>query len=451
MCLLGIKRNEILTLLIIMILHSAGAESIPSLNTTWNSTTCPIPLKDLDFIYNATQSDPEIIWPCEVRIYWLNLRPFVKVVRFLLTYVTGFIIILGVTLNTISFGMLSTSMLNDSNLSLYLRALAISDNGALVFNYAVGIAKSRFPYINDLFMKSKFLCQLNSVTMELFQFTSTWLVVSLTWTRVCVVIFPFQTRSTCQSRSAIIIMATLICVSFTISLTKLYSGGYEIDSVFEFVPCQKKLNPWGSTMHLYVALSTWLPLLFISIGNVLLIIQMRKFDKIRVQLTGSEANLTHRSSTTLLAVSIVYLVLLLPIGIVETLELYWDVVLIKYPSIGKEANEQYVNWLEEKMLLKWCRGLVFHIYHWNFAINFFLYYLTGKKFRDSVTCTFKNYRKFLCLKRFPNWISMWSKQKNFSLFTIPSTISLIKVIKISDRSIYYNDAEQNTDDTGTVT
>jgi len=47
--------------------------------------------------------------------------------------------------------------------------------------------------------------------------------------------------------------------------------------------------------------------------------------------------------------------------------------------------------LQEKMLLKWCRGLFFHIYHWNFAINFFLYYLTGKKFRSVVTQTLKNH------------------------------------------------------------
>lgn len=47
--------------------------------------------------------------------------------------------------------------------------------------------------------------------------------------------------------------------------------------------------------------------------------------------------------------------------------------------------------LQEKLLLKWCRGLFFHIYHWNFAINFFLYYLTGKKFRNVVTQTLKNY------------------------------------------------------------
>jgi len=39
----------------------------------------------------------------------------------------------------------------DSNLSLYLSALAISDNGALIFNYAVSVAKSHSTVVNDLF------------------------------------------------------------------------------------------------------------------------------------------------------------------------------------------------------------------------------------------------------------------------------------------------------------
>lgn len=144
--------------------------------------------------------------------------------------------------------------------------------------------------------------------------------------------------------------------------------GYETDSVFEFVPCQKA-KPWGGVMYLYIALSTWLPLLFISIGNLLLIARMRKSYKIHNELTRKSSprsytslhgerdltatlasdnfryrgSRTHNSSRTLLAVSIVHLILLLPLGIVETLELYWDVILIKRPA-NEGENERYIHW-----------------------------------------------------------------------------------------------------------
>lgn len=58
-------------------------------------STCPLPITVLDFIPNSTQPDLEIKWPCEVRSYWLSLQPFVRFVRFLLRYITPFIIILG--------------------------------------------------------------------------------------------------------------------------------------------------------------------------------------------------------------------------------------------------------------------------------------------------------------------------------------------------------------------
>ncbi|CAK9830712.1 hypothetical protein ANTRET_LOCUS7834 [Anthophora retusa] len=410
--------------------------------------TCPLPLTTLDFIYNFTQPNLEVVWPCEVRIYWLSLQPFVKFVRFLLGYITPFIIILGVLLNTISFVMLSTPILCESNLSLYLKALALSDNGALVFNYAVGIAKSHFTFVNNLFMNNKFLCSLNSVTMEFFQFTSTWLVVALTWTRVCAIMFPFGIYGRYNNCSEITTITILICISFIISLTKLYSGGYETDSVFEFIPCQKKIKPWGSAMYFYIALSTWLPLLFIFIGNILLIIHMNKTEKIRCRLTQNfryKANRIHHTSRTLFVVSTVYLVLLLPLGIVETLELYWDVILIKFPATEMKEKAEYIHWLQEKMLLKWCRGLCFHVYHWNFAINFFLYYLTGEKFRNVVIQTSRRYKTvtFSIFSKHVNKCISCSKYSTHLKSVQSSNVLLIRALALGEHSICGSVSPQN--------
>lgn len=52
----------------------------------------------------------------------------------------------------------------------------------------------------------------------------------------------------------------------------------------------------------------------------------------------------HHTFKTLFVVSTVYLVLLLPLGIVETLELYWDVVLIKFPNTEIKKKTEYIHW-----------------------------------------------------------------------------------------------------------
>lgn len=55
-------------------------------------------------------------------------------------------------------------------------------------------------------------------------------------------------------------------------------------------------------------------------------------------------NETHRMLGLLITVSVTTLVLMFPLGIVETFELYWDFVLIKKPSPQGPANQQYIKW-----------------------------------------------------------------------------------------------------------
>lgn len=60
-------------------------------------------------------------------------------------------------------------------------------------------------------------------------------------------------------------------------------------------------------------------------------------------------NDTHRMLGLLIAVSITTLVLMLPLGIVETFELYWDVVLIKKPSPRGLECQQYIKWWDSNV------------------------------------------------------------------------------------------------------
>lgn len=54
---------------------------------------------------------------------------------------------------------------------------------------------------------------------------------------------------------------------------------------------------------------------------------------------GSEA-----AARTLVLFSLLYLLLQLPLGVVETVELYWDTSLAVLPSASGPARESYVSW-----------------------------------------------------------------------------------------------------------
>lgn len=107
--------------------------------------------------------------------------------------------------------------------------------------------------------------------------------------------------------------------------------------------------------------------------------------------------------------------------------------------------------LEEKMLLKWCRGLFFHIYHWNFASNFFLYCLTGEKFRGVVIEKIKKCKITLTSKISPKCLGWCKCDDRFKSIRTPS-ISLIKVVTFDETSINDNiTTQRNGNDVASIT
>nr|CAD7266593.1 unnamed protein product [Timema shepardi] len=118
------------------------------------NSTCLYPLQVLDFLHDW--SDPNLLeasWPCEMRAYWSKqLLPLVSLVRFLFTYVAPLMVVLGLVVNSLSFFVLNTPPLNNTNLSVYLRALALTDNSTLLVNVAMSLARAHIPAVSRLYM-----------------------------------------------------------------------------------------------------------------------------------------------------------------------------------------------------------------------------------------------------------------------------------------------------------
>ncbi|XP_069677584.1 B1 bradykinin receptor-like isoform X2 [Periplaneta americana] len=356
---------------------------------------CPHDLSVLDFLHlddlleEPNRTNLEYLWPCEVRAYWLELHNLIALLRFLLSYVTVLIIVLGLIMNTVAFIVLSAAPVNASSMSVYLRVLALTDNGVLLFNFAVGVLRSHSTQVNRLYMENPWLCGMHKVMIEMFFLLSTWMVVTLTLERLMVVWCPFRLGSRLNARSASIVVFILSGTLLPVGLTKLQYAGFEVDSSFEYQACDFGTpKEWDEFMYVYIAMTTWVPLFFIILSNVFLLAQLRHSAETRSTMTAgcrdtvdSGSVRTHKTTRTLLLISAMYVVLLLPLAIVETIELYWVVVLQRYPEPDRQL---YIEWLRQKILLKRWRGFCFALYQWNFAINFLLYCLSGKKFRNEV-------------------------------------------------------------------
>lgn len=96
------------------------------------------------------------------------------------------------------------------------------------------------------------------------------------------------------------------------------------------------------------------------------------------------------------------------------------------------------------MLLKWCRGLFFHVYHWNFACNFFLYCLTGEKFRRVLIRKLKNCKIILTSKKSAKCLPWCKCDDRLKSIRTPS-ILLIKVVTFDESSVNDNITTQHND------
>ncbi|KAK3926059.1 Neuromedin-U receptor 1 [Frankliniella fusca] len=355
--------------------------------------SCPYPPSVLDFLpLRGVDADTvEENWPCEVRAYWVrDLHPFVTFVRFIYAYFTLFVVATGMLLNLFAFRVWSSKAMRGTSLAVYLRALSLSDMGALVFTYFLGYWRSHHPAFNTLFLNNEAVCRFHKILVSMFPMTSQWIQTALTVERLLVVWRPLRSRNPAYPQVAVraarrtvaLVYITLILVA----LTKWHFSGFEQYSAFDYQRCEHNNHSSVVAVYVYVALSTYLPGTIIFVSNVILFLKLRRSDSLRRSLFAgtSHDGACYSSDTaarTLVLFSLLYLLLQLPLGIVETVELYWDVSLYRPPSSSGAKREAYIYWLNRKLQLKWARSFLFWLFQLSFVLNFVVYLKSGGRFR----------------------------------------------------------------------
>lgn len=334
-----------------------------------SGSTCPYTYDVVEDLVgkNVTQADA-LEWPCDLRAFWVELLPLVNIVRFLLSYGTSVIVICGVFLNVLSFVVLTSKHMRKTTSNLYLAFLAVYDTCSLTFNFMIGVIRGNSEAANKNFQNSEGLCTFHGVIVELFNLLSVWIIVSFTVERFVMVKFPLKARTWSPRKTVV----TLIIVSVTmtiISFHKIAVSGFEGDSVFGYKACKTRRKIFKEIIYLYVALNTWLPTCTIVTLNGIIIWELKKNQQKRQQMVQSSMTKSdERATRLLLMVSSTFVLLVLPLGIVQSVELVWNGTKAVPPG-----HPDYVDFMITKMKLKWTRAFFFFFYQINFAINFFLY------------------------------------------------------------------------------
>ena len=333
-------------------------------------------------------------------------------------YGTPVIILIGFVANTLSFLVFSMPRLRQQSSSVYLKALALSDNGFLV-----SLSIGWFSSLNmDLIHKEGF-CQLFVLITYVCSFLSVWNIASFTIERYIAVIYPLHRNWLCTVYRARIIVSAefafaLLLYSFSLWTSKILEvfRGYTVCAIrLQFI--------WFVEIMTYIdtVITLIIPSVVIFVLNGRIAMTVYRRDRHRYRLSSSSRSLemnyiaglnpaaaarrrntdtgeilrTWHASTTqpssthvtkmLLVVSMVFLALHLPR---HTLRFYHFIM------DWKETNYILSNTALSLQKLFWFMSYL------NYGINFFLYTGLRQQFRSEIKQLFH-----LCCGRLrPLWL-----------------------------------------------
>ena len=283
--------------------------------------------------------------------------------------------------NSISLAVLLTGRMKKNSGNSYLIALAIYDIGVLVLNFGVGVARAQIPTVNEYFQQHEWLCRLHAVVMDLVKMLSIWMIVSFSVERCLSVFLPLKAHLFSSVRRSQVVILVVSFIILVFSCHKIFITGFEKNSVFGYSACITTRLKMPRIVLVNVALGTWTPLCVTVVTNVVLVIKVKTTGRLRRRVFGRKCHSNARDSAatrTLLAVSLAYIILVLPLGVTQSVEMGQN---IGSPLPGDPG---YLTTKQRKYLLKLIRETCFCLYQLNFAINFLLYLASNSTFRQQL-------------------------------------------------------------------
>ncbi len=263
---------------------------------------------------------------------------------------------------------------------IIITTLAISDNGFL-FCSLPGFVAPRI--IHKAFaLLYHATCKFHIFVIFFFQPISYWLVAILTIERLIVVAFPLKsklitTKNTTLATVVVLVVFYLVfgsVVAYDYELVDIQDGATVVATVCTAKRYIKTFRVFG------VFIDLGAPLVAILMGNVLICCLILHSRRNRSSLGGSQGSGRQAQETklfiTTFSVSLAFVILNTPFT------LYWVAGKL---ILGKDV---FLNYYNPYLLVSDCMSYT------NFAVNFFLYVLFTKSFRDETKRIMKRWKCF---------------------------------------------------------
>ena len=352
-------------------------------------------------------------------------RPQVLVVFNYINYVyLPTVLIVGVAGNALSIIIMTSRRYSQNTSRMYLIALALSDSMAL---FTQPFQKAFFHKLvgMDLRSLSDIGCKIFFIARRGSKMTSSWFVVLLCVDRFIAVWFPLKAKLICTKRTAII---SMICLYIAVlGWTLAFSWASKVSNNGMCYPdAYDRKNPdevalFGRMVKAGSFLYSIIPMIILGVLSPMIVFKISRHAKKRMEMAnnvGVTKQTTESSKITamLLGIVVAFIVLVLPITVLHNAAYELKLNTFADNAVGFDIFKQVAQILEQL----------------NHSINFFLYVLTSKKFRNILSTMFCKIRE---------------ESRNNDMSTRISTVSLKQIWVDQERRLLYLNKKSGVDST----
>jgi gastrin-releasing peptide receptor len=264
---------------------------------------------------------------------------------------------------------------------MFMMALAIGDLTAIALKVFYRIRN-----LNEMELGDRF-CQLIFMFGNTSQMYPNWILVALTTERFIAVWFPFNFKTTCTRKNALVAIVVILLFLIAANLQYLFT--------YEELPgshhCEPKENYKNFIQFAWYwidgALYAIIPIILILVLNSMILYGI---NRTQTNHSSHRQQISHEATKMLLPTSITFVLLVMPNCVFFIIRGYWN---YKGSPLGIAQHHLLYH-------------IVFLLSDLNHAVNFYLYCLSGRAFREQIV-------DLLCFrKRKPRAMTRSSRSRN---------------------------------------
>lgn len=299
------------------------------------------------------------------------MSPMQEDIDFIDKTLSPIIYILGFPGNILSFMIWIRPRMRHSS-GVYLAALALVDCIFLILHVLYELEKLWEVRTINL----PVICESFGVIFLTFQYLAPLLVLAFTVERYISICHPFKRERFCTTRRAEIVAVGLAIISLLICAIQGYfwtygEQGCEVRAAALYGGNRSLWNIWSWATELLIFLVVPLSVLFF---NVLVILEAKRLSKYEQTQLHGRSQKTSATTIMLLAVSFYLIFTTLPVTVVYVSVLNFE----KGPECVDQEEDP--TWKKYYMYI-YVRTVIEEIGITHFALNFYIYLITGKMFR----------------------------------------------------------------------